>query len=98
MVAPGLGGGTNALVVRDPGFRVDYHGVSVRDHRQGARTSDTSLATVDSFRLAMDIDEPNDLVEVLLHADGAAADWLRAHGGQATTADGRVQFNREDPG
>ena len=98
VVAPGLGGGTNALVVRDPEFRVDYHGVSVRDHRQSARASDVSLATVDSFRLAMDIDEPNDLVEVLLHADGAAADWLRAHGGQATTADGRVRFNREGPG
>ena len=95
VVAPGLGGGTNALVVRDPAFRVDYHGVSVRDHRRRARASDASLATVDSFRVAMDIDEPSDLVEVLLHADGAAADWLRAHGGRLTTTDGRVQFSRD---
>ena len=95
VVAPGLGGGTNALVVRDSAFRVDYHGVSVRDHRKRARASDASLATVDSFRFAMDIDEPSDLVEVLLHGDGAAADWLRAHDGRLTTADGRVQFSRD---
>lgn len=97
VIAPGLGGGTNALVVRDSGFRVDYHGASVRDHRRAVRVSDASLATVDSFRLATDIDEPADLVELLLHDDGTAADWLRAHGGRVVATDGRAQFRREKP-
>ena len=54
VLAPGRGGGTNALVVRHPGFRVDYHGASIRDHRAIARDVGASTATVDSFRLATD--------------------------------------------
>lgn len=92
-VAPGLGGGTNAIVVRDPAFTVDYHGASVRDHRRIAREAGLSTATVDSFRLAVDVDEPTDLAEVLLHGDGTAAEWLRDCG-RIESTDGRVQFIR----
>ena len=94
VLAPGRGGGTNALVVRHPGFRVDYHGASIRDHRAIARDVGASTATVDSFRLATDIDEPGDLVEVLLHADGRAAAWLREAGFAVTATDGRVEATR----
>jgi 2-phospho-L-lactate guanylyltransferase len=76
VLAPGRGGGTNALVVRDPTFRVDYHGVSCRDHREAARAADLTLSEVDSYRLGTDVDERADLVEVLLHGDGEAAAWL----------------------
>jgi 2-phospho-L-lactate guanylyltransferase len=93
VLAPGLGGGTNALVARDPAFEVDYHGASVRDHRRIARKAGLSTATVDSFRLAVDIDEPADLAEVLLHGDGAATAWLRNRG-RVETTDGRVRFVR----
>jgi 2-phospho-L-lactate guanylyltransferase len=76
-LVPGRGGGTNALVARDPAFRVDYHGASFRDHRRIAESIDASVTTVDSFRLSTDVDEPADLVEVLLHArEGAAGAWL----------------------
>ncbi|PSP52874.1 2-phospho-L-lactate guanylyltransferase [Halobacteriales archaeon QH_7_68_42] len=92
--APGRGGGTNALVVRDPGFHVDYHGASIRDHRAIAREVGASTATVDSFRLATDVDEPGDLVEVLLHADGRAVAWLREAGFAVTATDGRVEATR----
>lgn len=98
VVAPGLGGGTNALVVRDPSFRTDYHGASVRDHRRAARELGASLATVDSFRLAVDADEPSDLVEVLLHGSGKTAAWLRARGGRLETTDGRAEFQLAKPG
>ena len=94
VVAPGRGGGTNALVVRDPAFRVDYHGASVRDHREIAREAGLSLAHVDSFRLATDVDEPADLVEVLLHGPGEAAAWLREAGFSVVAADGRVDVER----
>jgi len=92
--APGRGGGTNALVVRDPAFRVDYHGASIRDHRAIARDVGAETATVDSFRLATDVDEPDDLVEVLLHTEGRAAAWLREAGFAVTAADGRVEATR----
>ncbi len=61
VAAPGLGGGTNALVVRHPEFSVDYHGASIRDHRETARDVGASVTEVDSRRLATDIDEPDDL-------------------------------------
>jgi 2-phospho-L-lactate guanylyltransferase len=94
-IAPGRGGGTNALVVRDPAFRVDYHGASVRDHRRIARDAGLATGSVDSFRLATDVDEPVDLVEVLLHAEGTrAAGWLRAAGVEVAVGEGRVGVER----
>ncbi|PSP64722.1 2-phospho-L-lactate guanylyltransferase [Halobacteriales archaeon QH_8_67_36] len=94
VLAPGLGGGTNAFVCRHPDFRVDYHGASVRDHRHIAREAGATVAEVDSRRLATDIDEPSDLAEVLLHSDGAAADWLRDGGFELLADDGRVTVER----
>ena len=94
VLAPGLDGGTNAFVSRHPDFRVDYHGASIRDHRRIARDAGASLAEVDSRRLATDIDEPRDLAEVLLHSDGAAADWLRDAGFALAISDGRVTVER----
>ncbi len=94
VVAPGLGGGTNALVVRHEAFTVDYHGASVRDHRRIARDVGASLAEVDSFRLAVDVDEPADLAEVLLHGEGRAREWLADAGFQLETTDGRVVARR----
>ncbi|MFB6176141.1 MAG: 2-phospho-L-lactate guanylyltransferase [Halobaculum sp.] len=96
VIAPGLGGGTNALVVRTPEFRVDYHGASVRDHRRIAADIGVSVREVDSRRLATDVDDPADLAEVLLHGDGAARDWLRENGFQLDTGNGRVGVRRED--
>jgi 2-phospho-L-lactate guanylyltransferase len=77
-----------------PSFRVDYHGASIRDHRAIAADAGLETATVDSFRLATDVDEPEDLVEVLLHAEGHATDWLREAGFAVTTTDGRVEAHR----
>lgn len=94
VLAPGLGGGTNAFVCRRPEFRVDYHGASIRDHRRIARKVEADVAEVDSRRLATDIDEPGDLAEVLLHSDGAAADWLVDAGFGLRVEDGRVSVER----
>ena len=96
VLAPGLGGGTNAAVVRHDDFAFDYHGVSIRDHRRRAREVGADLATVDSFRLAVDVDEPRDLVELLLHGEGRAREWLREAGFEAVATDGRVEARRDD--
>jgi len=93
-LAPGLGGGTNAIVARTDEFRVDFHGVSIRDHRDRARAAGVDAATVDSFRLALDVDEPADLAEVLLHGEGTAARWLREAGVDLAVTDGRVEPTR----
>lgn len=95
-IAPGRSGGTNALVISHPDFRVDYHGTSYLDHCEIAHDIDASLETVDSFRLSTDIDEPADLVEVLIHgneADHAPAS-LRGLGFDLETRDGRVGVAR----
>lgn len=93
-IAPGLGGGTNALVVREPQFRVDYHGASYLDHRRAAAELDATVETVDSRRLATDIDEPEDLAEALIHGTGAAREWLVDAGFELETGAGRVGVQR----
>ena len=94
VLAPGLGGGTNAIVVRHDEFAFDYHGVSVRDHRRQAAAVDADVETVDSFRLAVDIDETGDLVELLLHGEGRARRWLVEAGFELVTTEGRVTVRR----
>jgi 2-phospho-L-lactate guanylyltransferase len=94
-IAPGRGGGTNGLVVRHPDFRVDYHGVSCRDHRRIAREVGAETGECDSFRLATDIDEPADLVELLLHGEGESERWLRERGFSLDAGDGRVAVRRD---
>lgn len=89
VLVPGRGGGTNALVARDPDVRVDYHGVSFRDHREAARAVGAEVGVVDSHRLSTDVDERADLVEVLLHGEGRAAEWLRDAGFELATDDQR---------
>ena len=95
VLAPGLGGGTNALVARHRDFRVDYHGDSYRTHRREAEQCAGSVETVDSFRLAVDIDEPDDLRELLLHGHGDAPSWLRAAGFELETTAGRCVVVRD---
>lgn len=95
VVAPGRGGGTNALVVRHPEFSVDYHGTSFLDHVAAADAVGASVETVDSFRLAVDVDEPADLLDVLVHSRGAAADWLRDAGFRVAVVDGTPEVVRE---
>ena len=95
VLAPGRGGGTNALVSRHPEFRVDYHGASILDHRRAARDVGVDVATVDSFRLSTDVDEPGDLTEVLLHGTGQSRRWLDAQGFTLDVGEGRVDVTRE---
>ncbi|WP_293027287.1 2-phospho-L-lactate guanylyltransferase [Natronococcus sp.] len=95
-IAPGRGAGTNALVVNHPEFRVDYHGGSFLDHREIAGEVGADLAVVDSFRLATDIDEPADLVEVLVHGTDRASAALRELGFELEADDGRVGIARPE--
>lgn len=93
-LVPARGGGTNALVIRDSRFETDFHGVSISDHRNAARSMGVSLREFDSYRLGTDVDVPGDLPEVLLHGRGRAVEWL-ADRFTLTTNDGRVTVERQ---
>ena len=95
VIAPGRGGGTNALVVRHPEFRTDYHGASYLDHLAAARAVDAEVAVVDSHRLATDVDEREDLAEVLIHGSGKSFEWLKEAGFELASEEGRVGVVRE---
>lgn len=94
--APGLGAGTNVLVVRHPDFEPDYHGTSFEDHRAAAADVGATFRTVDSFHLAIDVDGPGDLPEVLLHSSGRAADWLADAGFEVVVESGRARAVRDE--
>lgn len=96
VLAPGRGGGTNAFVSRDPSFQVDYHGVSIRDHRRNARSIGATLAEVDSRRLASDVDDREDLLEVLVHGERRAHEWLLEAGFEVATDGGDTTVVRSE--
>jgi 2-phospho-L-lactate guanylyltransferase len=78
VLVPGRGAGTNALVVRTPAFRTDFHGASFLDHRRAASDVGVTVETVDSARLSTDVDEPADLVEAFVHGGDRTREWLTA--------------------
>ncbi len=94
VLVPGRGVGTNALVVRTPEFRTDFHGTSYLDHRDAAAAVGT-VGTVDSFRLATDVDEPTDLVEAFVHGGERTREWLSSRFELVVSEDeGRVSLAR----
>jgi len=94
VLARGMGGGTNALVSRHPDFRVDYHDASYLDHLDNAERCGASVTEFESYRFGVDIDEPGDLPEILLHGRGRSDNWLRDAGFRLDTGDGRVAVER----
>jgi 2-phospho-L-lactate guanylyltransferase len=94
VLAPGRGGGTNALLSRHPDFRVDYHGTSYLDHRRNAEAVGATVTELDSLRLGIDVDERADLADLLVLGDGRATDWVRDRGFRLVIADGRTRVER----
>lgn len=76
-IVPGKGGGTNALFIRNPSnYRVKYYGSSFLTHCSIAEKSGQNVEVYDSFLAGTDIDEPEDLVELLIHGSGAAKEYI----------------------
>ncbi|TFH05524.1 MAG: 2-phospho-L-lactate guanylyltransferase [Methanosarcina sp.] len=76
-IVPGKGGGTNALFIRNPSrYRVKYYGSSFLTHCSIATDSEQNFEIYDSFLAGTDIDEPEDLVELLIHGKGTARDYI----------------------
>jgi 2-phospho-L-lactate guanylyltransferase len=77
VIVPGKGGGTNIIFVRDPSnFHVKYYGSSFLNHCNIAKDRNCSFHVYDSFLLSTDIDEPHDLVEIMLHGHGKSREYV----------------------
>lgn len=94
-IVPGLGGGTNVIFMKHPElFHVEYYGFSFRRHLQIAEELGLSVEIMDSMRMSTDVDEPADLVELMIHGHGNAREWLYGHGFTLLVENGRVGVMR----
>lgn len=76
-IVPGKGGGTNVLFIKNPSnYRVKYYGSSFLTHCSIAEKTGQRVEIYDSFFASTDIDEPEDLVELLIHGSGAAKEYI----------------------
>ncbi|MFP4654182.1 MAG: 2-phospho-L-lactate guanylyltransferase [Methanohalobium sp.] len=77
VIVPGKGGGTNILYIKNPEqFTVKYHGSSFLTHCNTANKNLLTVKIYDSFLASTDIDEPQDMVEILLHGQGLARIYI----------------------
>lgn len=94
-VVPGTGGGTNILFIRNPkAYHVQYYGYSFKRHLEIAEQLNMTVDVIDSLRMSTDVDEPEDLVELLIHGNGSAKRWLEENGFSLCAEDGRVSVKR----
>lgn len=76
-IVPGKGGGTNSLFIKNPSmYTVRYYGSSFLTHCSIAEETGQSVEVYDSLFAGTDIDEPEDLVELLIHGSGAAKEYI----------------------
>ena len=75
-------------------FHVDYYGTSFLKHMKIAADAGLSVEVIDSFRLHTDIDEPEDLVELLIHGTGKSRAYLEELGFFLSVDKGRVGVER----
>lgn len=95
-IAPGRGGGTNAIYLRSASrFRVDYYQASFVKHMRIAAERGLSCEVADSFRLHTDVDEKDDLVELLIHGTGESRSMLEKLGFSLSIDKGRVGADRK---
>ena len=81
VLAPGRFGGTNILFTSVPRkFRVSYYEMSFIKHFHRAEQRGLTVKVYDSFYTSVDVDSPDDLVEVLLHSKGYAKEVLEDMG------------------
>lgn len=92
-IVPGRGGGTNLMYIKDPAhFHVKYYGSSFRTHCDIAKDMSQSVYVYDSFLASTDIDEPQDIVELLLHGHGMSKDYIKQKFG-IEVSEGRIKLS-----
>ncbi len=95
-IAPGRGGGTNAVYLsRADRFQVSYYGPSFQKHLMIAQERGLSCEVIDSFLVHTDVDEKEDLAELLIHGKGMSSRYLRELGFAISAEKGRVGVVRD---
>ncbi|MBP2030967.1 2-phospho-L-lactate guanylyltransferase [Methanohalophilus levihalophilus] len=98
VIVPGKGGGTNILYIQRPDvFRVKYYNSSFENHCDIACQHELTLARYDSFMASTDIDEPHDIVELILHGEGLAKEYAETNFGKKRGGKGRVKAHPLQP-
>lgn len=93
VIVPGKGGGTNVLFIRNPGmFHVSYYDSSFLNHCRIAEEMKQSVHVYDSFLLSTDIDEPHDLIEVMLHGHGLSKAYVESKFGMEGNGKSRARL------
>ncbi|TGC07026.1 2-phospho-L-lactate guanylyltransferase [Methanolobus halotolerans] len=94
IIVPGKGGGTNVLFIRNPdSFYVKYYDSSFLNHCRIAEEMGQSVHVYDSFLLSTDIDEPHDLVEIMLHGHGLSKSYIDSKFGMKDNGKSRVKLS-----
>ncbi|MEM2097717.1 MAG: 2-phospho-L-lactate guanylyltransferase [Methanothrix sp.] len=94
VLAPGRGGGTNMILIRDRRFRTMYRGMSFARHLREAEELGIETGYYYSYRAGCDIDEPGDLIEIMLHSNGEARALLESFGLRIIEGEGRARLNQ----
>ncbi len=75
---------------------MDYYGTSFLDHLRIAKEAGMTVDVYDSFLVSTDMDEPDDLVELLIHGQGRAVDYLKSTGISLNTETGKLELNKKN--
>jgi len=94
VLAPGRGGGTNMILIRDSRFRTMYRGLSFARHKREAEELGIETGYYYSYRTGCDIDEPGDLIEIMLHTNGEARALLERFGLRILESEGRGKLEQ----
>ncbi|MGB9902218.1 2-phospho-L-lactate guanylyltransferase, partial [Methanothrix sp.] len=94
VLAPGRGGGTNMILIRDGRFRTRYRGLSFARHQREAEELGIEAGYYYSYRAGCDIDEPGDLIEIMLHTNGESRALLERFGLSIVESEGRARLKR----
>ncbi len=96
VITPGSRGGTNALLIRRPDvFHVDYYGTSFLDHLRISKEAGLEVDIFDSFMVSTDMDEPGDLIELMIHGRGSAVEYLKNLGISLNISTGLLDFSNK---
>ena len=80
VLSPGRGGGTNMVLIRSSMFRTCYIGISFPKHLDLCYRLGLTAGIYASYQAGCDIDNPSDIIEVLIHNQGETKMFLTAAG------------------
>ncbi|HIH40451.1 MAG TPA: 2-phospho-L-lactate guanylyltransferase [Halobacteria archaeon] len=96
IIVPGRKGGTNMLFIKNRSkFRVDYYGISFKNHEKIAIENGLSYHLYDSLFAGTDIDEEEDLLDLLVFGEGEAKKYLERLGFVAVSKGEKIFLDRQ---